>query len=135
MTPCVFMPYSPVNIRDVYARGETLNDVWKHPFFQDMRQWQYDYVRDRRSMMAPCPNRDHHDELERLLIQHEPEPTDTNAADALIDPEYTRGLVEYNRRFEAITGPVWEERYLKRKAGKDELFIPLPDIPVLDMPS
>ena len=132
VTPCVFMPYSPVNIRDVYAQGKTLNDVWQEPFFQAVRQWQYDYVDDGRSMIAPCPNRDHHDELERLLMQYEPEPTDTNAAETLIDPEYTRGLVAYNRRFEAITGSIWENRYLHRKAAENELFAPLPDIPVIE---
>ncbi|MCX5970694.1 MAG: radical SAM protein [Coprothermobacterota bacterium] len=132
VTPCVFMPYSPVNIRDVYARGKTLNDVWQEPFFQAIRQWQYDYVKDDRNMIAPCPNRDHHDELEQLLMKYKPEPTDTNAAEALIDPEYTRGLVAYSQRFEAITGSIWENRYLHRKVTKNELFAPLPDIPVLD---
>jgi MoaA/NifB/PqqE/SkfB family radical SAM enzyme len=134
VTPCVFMPYSPLNIRDVYAEGKTLNDVWQHPFFQAIRQWQYDYVDGDRNMMTPCPNRDHHDELERLLMQYEPDPTDTNAADALIDPEYTRGLVAYNRRLEAITGGIWETYYLRRKAAKDELFAPLPDIPAVAEP-
>ena len=132
VTPCVFMPYSPVNIRDVYARGKTLNDVWQEPFFQAVRQWQYDYINDGRSMLAPCPNRDHHDELERLLIECEPEPTDTNAAETLIDPEYTRGLVAYSRRLEAITGSIWEKHYLHRKAAENELFAPLPDIPVIE---
>jgi hypothetical protein len=126
------MPYSPVNIRDVYARGKTLNDVWRDPFFQAVRQWQYDYIADVRSMIAPCPNRDHPDELERLLMQHEPEPTDSNAAETLIDPEYTQGLVAYNRRFEAITDGIWASRYLDRTVAKKKSFAPLPDVPVLD---
>jgi MoaA/NifB/PqqE/SkfB family radical SAM enzyme len=129
VTPCVFMPYSPVNIRDIYAQGKTLNDVWHEPFFQAVRQWQYNYSQDRRSLISPCPSRDHHDELERLLMEYEPEPTDTNAADALVDPDYTSGLVVYNKRFEAITGGIWEDHYLRRKAAKDELIAPLPDIP------
>jgi len=132
VTPCVFMPYSPVNIHDVYARGRTLNDVWQEPFFQAVRQWQYEYIDDGRSMLAPCPNRDHHDELERLLIEYDPEPTDTNAAETLIDREYTRGLVAYSRRLEAITGGIWEKHYLQRKATENELFAPLPDIPVVE---
>jgi len=128
VTPCVFMPYSPVNIRDAYAQEKTLNDVWQHPFFQAVRQWEYDYVDDGRSMISPCPNRDHHDELERLLMQYEPEPTDSNAADTLIDPEYTAGLAAYNRRFETITDPIWKSRYLDRKAC-DGVIAPLPDVP------
>ena len=131
VTPCVFMPYSPVNIHDVYARGQTLNDVWQQPFFQDVRQWQYDYIDNGRSMIAPCLNRDHHDELEQLLMRCEPEPTDANAAETLVDPEYTLGLVAYNRRFEAITGGIWKDRYLDRKAAKDELLAPLPEVPVV----
>ncbi len=128
VTPCVFMPYSPVNIRDAYAQGKTLNDVWQHPFFQAVRQWEYDYVDDGRSMISPCPNRDHHDELERLLMKYELEPTDSNAADTLVDPEYTAGLVAYNRRFEAIADSIWKTRYLDRKTC-DGAFAPLPDVP------
>lgn len=131
VTPCVFTPYSPLNIRDVYAQGKTLNDVWQHPFFQAIRQWQYDYIEDRRSMLTPCPVRDHHDELERLLMEYSPEPTDANAAEALIDPEYTRGLVAYNQRLQAITGSIWEEHYLHRVAAEGELFAPLPDVPMV----
>ena len=67
-----------------------------------------------------------------MLMQHEPEPTDSNAVETLIDAEYTRGLVAYNRRFEAITGSIWEDRYLHRRAAKDELFAPLPDVPVVE---
>lgn len=129
VTPCVFMPYSPLNIRDAYAQGKTLNDVWQDPFFQAVRQWQYDYIEDDRSMIAPCPNRDHHDELERLLLEYLPEPTDSNAAETLVDPAYTAGLVEYDRRFEALTGAIWDDRYLQRKAAEGELFSPLPDVP------
>jgi MoaA/NifB/PqqE/SkfB family radical SAM enzyme len=129
VTPCVFMPYSPVNIRDAYAQGKTLNDVWQDPFFQAVRQWQYDYVEDGRSTIAPCPNRDHHDELERLLVQYEVVPTDSNAADTLVDPDYTRGLVAYNRRFEALTDGIWQEHYVHRQAAEGELFAPLPEVP------
>ena len=132
VTPCVFMPYSPVNIRDVYAQGKDLNDVWQEPFFQAIRQWQYDYVADGRSQISPCPNRDHHDELEEILARYEPLPTDTNAADALIDPEYTRGLVDRSRRFEALTDEIWKERYLRREAVDGDLFAPLPEVPTAE---
>jgi hypothetical protein len=125
------MPYSPLNIRDAYAKGKTLNDVWQDPFFQAVRQWEYDYVDEGRSTIAPCPNRDHHDELERLLLRYEPEPTDSNAAETLVDPEYTRRLVAYNRRFQSITDPIWKERYLDRKTPEDKRFAALPDIPVV----
>ncbi len=129
VSPCVFVPYSPVNIKDVYARGGTLNDVWKEPFFRSLRQWQLDYKMQNRNGLAPCPNRDHHDELEQLLREFEPEPTDANAAETLIDPEYTRGLVAYNRKFEAITGDIWEHHYVHRTIGRGDSIAPLPDLP------
>jgi len=129
VSPCVFMPYSPVNIKDVYARGGTLNDVWQEPFFQALRQWQLDYKKSNRNGLAPCPNRDHHDELAQLLKVHEPDPTDANAAETLTDPGYTTGLVAYNREFEALTGEIWENHYLYRSIAQDGSIAPLPEVP------
>jgi MoaA/NifB/PqqE/SkfB family radical SAM enzyme len=128
VSPCVFTPYSPVNIEDVYARGGNLNDVWKEPFFQAVRKWQYDYKAQNRNGLAPCPNRDHHDELEKLLREYEPEPTDTNAAETLIDPDYTRDLTAYNREYEALVGGIWEKHYLHRTAPQDGKVAPLPEM-------
>jgi MoaA/NifB/PqqE/SkfB family radical SAM enzyme len=132
VTPCVFTPYSPVNIRDVYARGGTLNDVWQEPFFYSMRQWQVDFRKQNRNYLAPCPNRDHHDELDRLLREHEPEPTDSNATETLTDPGYTAGLVAYNREFEAITHDIWEKHYVHRPGKLNGSIAPLPDLPEMD---
>ena len=126
--PCVFMPYSPVNIKDVYTQGKTLNDVWQEPFFHSLRQWQLDYKQQHRNGLAPCPNRDHHDELEKLLCAFEPDPIDTNAAETMSDADYTRGLVTYNRIFEAVTREIWENYYLNR-AGEDGSMAPLPEVP------
>lgn len=122
------MPYSPVNIKDVYSRGGTLNDVWQKPFFQALRQWQLDYKTCHRNGLAPCPNRDHHDELEPLLREFKPVPTDTNAAETLIDPGYTQGLVAYNREYEALTGNIWEMHYKNRMKPQDGSLAPLPEV-------
>ncbi len=134
VSPCSFSPYSPVNIRDVYAKGGTLNDVWKEPFFQALRKWQLDYKMQNRNGLAPCPNRDHHEELEPLLRQFEPEPTDINAAETLIDPAYTRGLVAYNREYEAIMADIWEKYYLHRSGKDNGKLAPLPDLPDFKKP-
>ena len=42
--PCVFVPYSPVNINDVYAQGKTLTDAWREGFFEHIRVWQSEYA-------------------------------------------------------------------------------------------
>jgi len=130
VSPCVFMPYSPVNIRNIYANGGTLNDVWKEPFFVSLRHWQQEFLTKKRNMLAPCPNRDHHDELVQLIREHEPEPIDSNAAETLTDPGYTSGLVAYNRQFEAITGGIWEKHYLRHADQRDGSIAPLPELPV-----
>lgn len=113
VTPCVFMPYSPVNIHDVYARGGTLNDVWAEPFFAGIREWQAAYRQQGGNWMMPCPNRDHHADLRRILAQHEPDPLDENARVALLDPDYAKGLAEYDAAYQARTDPIWQRQYLR----------------------
>jgi MoaA/NifB/PqqE/SkfB family radical SAM enzyme len=112
VTPCVFVPYSPVNIKDVYAKGETLNDVWSDPFFAGIRGWQEDYWQCKGNWLAPCINRDHHSDLLRLIAQREPDPIDENALKALLDPDYARGLEEYDEKYQELSGPIWKEQYL-----------------------
>lgn len=132
VSPCVFMPYSPVNIKDVYARGGTLNDVWQEPFFRALRGWQTDYKKHNHNGLAPCPNRDHHDELEQLLRTYRPRPADANALETLTDPGYTAGLAAYHQEFEAITGDIWETHYQHRLTPQDGSIAPLPELPELE---
>ncbi len=123
VSPCVFVPYSPVNVRDVFARGGTIDDVWAHPFFADIRRWQCDYGYREKSepcpdcgnWLAPCIIRDHHETFMEMVRKHQPTPTDEDAAAALADPEYHAGLERFGRELEALTGPLWRERY---KTGK-----------------
>ncbi|MDI6845256.1 MAG: radical SAM protein [Candidatus Saccharicenans sp.] len=125
VTPCVFLPYSPVNIYEIYGQGRNLIDVWANPFFADLREWQrrYGYGRNLaaegrvRNWIMPCPMRDHYGELYELLKKHRPRPIDENAAEALTDPEYYQGLVEYDRKVASLLDPIWEENYLRGNAG------------------
>jgi MoaA/NifB/PqqE/SkfB family radical SAM enzyme len=128
VSPCVFMPYSPVNINDAYAEGKTLNDVWAEPFFAGLREWQRPYRQNKGNWLMPCPMRDHHADLRRLLAEHEPEPTDANAAAALLDAGYVRGLAEYDAAYEAASGPIWDQHYLRPRVDSDGDFRPLPEV-------
>lgn len=112
VSPCVFLPFSPVNIKEVYAQGGTLNDVWADPFFAGIREWQKNYKQARGNWMMPCPNRDHHAELRRLIAEHEPDPLDENAREALLDPEYARGLEQYDAAYQEMTEDIWQREYL-----------------------
>lgn len=121
VSPCVFIPYAPTNIKDVYARGGTLSDVWAEPFFAGIRTWQrdYGYREDGEpcgtcgNWLNPCLIRDHHAVFQRLLAQHRPEPTDEDARAALTDAGYHAGLEEFDRRLGELTDAVWQSRYLQ----------------------
>ena len=116
VTPCVFVPYSPVNVNEVYAKGGTLNDVWADRFFASIRGWQKDYAAGNGkpgNWLAPCVIRDHHADFRRLLIEHEPEPADNNAAEALLDPDYAQGMIDYDKVYQSLSGEIWEQQYLQ----------------------
>jgi MoaA/NifB/PqqE/SkfB family radical SAM enzyme len=121
VSPCVFIPYSPVNIHDVYSRGENLIDVWRKPFFARLRDWQGAYSNEKLytkgsrhgNWMMPCPIRDHYDEFSGMLREFSPAPDDDNARAAMSDPAYRRGMIEYNRAVAALFDPIWKERYME----------------------
>lgn len=106
ISPCVFVPYSPVNVNDLYAKGKTLSDAWSEPFFSGIRNWQENYWQDKGNWLAPCIIRDHHADLRHLIAQHEPDPTDESARAALLDPDYARGLAEYDEKYQSLSGPL-----------------------------
>ena len=127
VSPCVFMPYAPVNINDAYAQGKTLNDVWADAFFASIRRWQAAYRQGKGNWLMPCPMRDHHADLRRMLAAHEPDPIDANAQAALLDADYARGLAEYDAAYEAASGPLWKDHYLRPGVSPDGGIRPLPE--------
>ena len=119
VSPCVFVPYSPVNVKDIYATGGTLNDIWANPFFADIRGWQESYMQSKGNWLAPCLNRDHHGALSQLIAKHEPEPIDESAREALLDPGYGKGLEHYGERYDELSGLIWREQYLHDQPQQD----------------
>ncbi|MEA3375452.1 MAG: radical SAM protein [Chloroflexota bacterium] len=117
--PCVFVPYSPVNVNDVYREGKTLNDVLEEPFFQAIREWQDAYgfaatrPEEHGNWLMPCPIRDHHADFRRILQTTEPDPEDEAALQAMIDPSYRDGLMAYDRAVAELMDAVWERAYLQ----------------------
>ncbi|MDY6872795.1 MAG: radical SAM/SPASM domain-containing protein [Chloroflexota bacterium] len=115
VNPCVFVPYSPVNINDIYAQSKTLDDVFMAPFFQDLRHLQSDLNQKTqgKNTINPCPIRDHNPDFLNLIRKHEPMPTDINAQAALLDPEYAKGMAEYGASYQQLVDVIWEEIYKK----------------------
>lgn len=124
--PCVFFPYSPINVNDAFKQGKTLNDIWAEPFFAAIRGWQQDYAQvghpDKTgNWVRPCPLRDHHAKARQIINMHEPEPEDEAAAEALSDPAYYEGMVEYDRKVSELLDPLWEQRYLASQPAQDKV--------------
>lgn len=130
VSPCVFVPYTPVNINRIYNQGGNLNDVWKEPFFADIRNWQKGYKN--KNLMAPCLIRDHNDVLRQLIRENEPEPSDENARQAMMDPEYAEGLDQYSAQFQDLTNPIWESYYVRPGDTGEARIAPLPDVSTLE---
>lgn len=128
VTPCVFVPYSPANIKDVYARGGNLNDIFTEPFFKDIRKWQVDIKASTgsKNLLNPCPIRDHNADLRQFIRKHEAEPIDQNAASAIQDPKYAEGMDQFDEKYQQIVDKVWEKVYVQNaplKTGElDELL-------------
>ena len=116
--PCVFVPYSPVNVNDFFAQGKTLADVWEESFFEHIRSWQQDYLHGnghRGNLLSPCIIRDHHDALHQIIAETEPEPENLQAREALLDMDYMKGMIKYGRSYQELSDPVWRSRYLKEE--------------------
>lgn len=120
VTPCVFNPYSPVNINDVYQKGGNLNDLLEEPFFESIRKWQRDYALDRKpeeigNWLIPCPIKDHYDEMKKMIDEHHPSPTDEASRIAMTDKAYEKGLCDYGKKVAAVSDPIWKKEYLEEK--------------------
>lgn len=113
VTPCVFVPYSPVNVKDIYASGGNLNDIYAQPFFTDIRKWQKD-ARGK-NLLTPCLIRDHNADLRHFMEKHEVDPIDQNANIAIQDASYAKGLDEYSREYQSIADEVWDKAYVQNR--------------------
>jgi hypothetical protein len=78
--------------------------------------------------LAPCIIRDHQDDFRVLLAKHEPEPTDANAAEALMDGEYAEAMIAYGHEYQALSGQIWEQYYLRPEEATPDGLQPLPAI-------
>ncbi len=122
----VFMPYSPVNLRDLCARGKDLNDLWAEPFFARIREWQKEYDPRLRggieqpegNLLRPCPIRDHHSEFRRMVREYGVRPTDSGSSQAARSPAYAAGLARFDRDLADLLDPIWQSDYLGSRPAK-----------------
>lgn len=117
--PCVFVPYSPVNLNDIYQQGKTIADAWEESFFERIRMWQAAYLKrdgQRGNLLNPCFIRDHHDVMRRIVADTEPDPENEAAHEALLDGAYEQGMLAYGKAYQELSDPIWQQHYLKHDA-------------------
>ena len=125
ITPCVFIPFTDdeySNIYDVYARGETLTDVIKSPFFSAIRKWHSSYWLDQSkekcgNLLAPCIIRDNSDIFRKIVKTVGAKQVDEGSKTylSLIEQGY---MPEYNKEYRKLTDPIWEREYLQKENQK-----------------
>ncbi len=117
--PCVFAPYAAADLRQTYAQGGTLNDIWAAPFFAAIRAWQREHGYGKRELtpehnwLRPCPFRDYHAQFREWVARYGPQPADETAAAALTDEHYYEQMVAYGQQQRACTQPLWEQKYVR----------------------
>jgi len=119
ISPCAFVPYASGNIYDIYARGGTLDDALKAPFLREIRRWQgeYGFRQPRESVgnwLCPCVIRDHFAVLKSAVVRTGARPLNEEAAAAISDAEYERGMIRYGKKMEKLTDPMWRQEYLDK---------------------
>jgi hypothetical protein len=112
VTPCVFVPYSPVNVNDIYSNNGNINDIYDNPFFTDIRNWQQNGTDG--NLLMPCLIRDHNEDLRQFIRKYEANPIDKNAEAAIIDGNYAKGMDQYAKNYHALSDEVWKKQYLKK---------------------
>ena len=110
VTPCVFVPFSPVNVNDIYSKGGNLNTIYDNPFFKRIRCWQKNEQNG--NLLMPCLIRDHHKDLRQFIQEYEPNAIDRNAEMTLVDLEYAEVMDQYAEEYQSLTQEIWKKEYL-----------------------
>jgi len=123
ITPCGFIPYSIGNIYDIFQTGGNLDTILHSPFFERIRQWQNEYgyaqpAENTKNGLCPCVGRDHFEVLLKAVRDTHAKPIDEEAVDALADPKYHSGMIEYGDNYNHLSSKVWAEHYMAKQAVK-----------------
>ena len=125
-SPCVFFPYYVADVNELYKNGGHLTDILMHPLFKDVRNWQNSYGYKRpsdkvKNYIVPCPIRDHYKLAYTAIMKTGAKPMDPNAAEALKDEEYRKGLIEYGKKVDVLTRPIWEKDFIEPMREKKRI--------------
>ena len=115
--PCVFIPYSVTNLKELYKNGGNLDDAINTPLFQEIRKWQDEYYYAKPpdkagNLLRQCIIRDHYAKIYEIIKKTGARGIYKEAEDALQDEEYRKGLIEYGEIIGKMTEEYWKKVYL-----------------------
>jgi Predicted Fe-S oxidoreductases len=117
VSPCVFVPYSSVNIKDIYAQGGNIADALQTPFFKNGRKWQkqngFDKTKDNNGdyLLTPCSIRDNYQNFRENILTPDAMGIDEEAKNALKDEEYKKIMIEYGTELKKLTRKIYNEKF------------------------
>ncbi|MCD6415354.1 MAG: radical SAM protein [Planctomycetes bacterium] len=117
IAPCGFVPYATDNIYTIYANGGSVNTALDSPLFKQIRAWQdqYGYAEPgerTQNWLCPCVIRDHFQLLKEAVCDTRAKPINEEAAIALRDGDYCRGMAHYGQELKQLADPIWAEQYV-----------------------
>ena len=132
ITPCVFVPYSEINIMDIYQKGGTLEDALMTPLMKRIRDWQASYGFSflqhhedleewechAKNWLAPCFIRDHYENILQAAAEIPINPIDPGAEASLGSETYHQWMIRYGNEFNSISSDYWNDFYLAHQAKK-----------------
>jgi MoaA/NifB/PqqE/SkfB family radical SAM enzyme len=117
VSPCIFVPYTDTNIKSLYKKNYTLDNILLTDFMTKIREWQVSYgYRNPESKTnnwyAPCLIRDHNNTFARIVNECGANPVDSNAAKFMADNEIRNSLVKASEKYKKVTNRRYKEKYL-----------------------
>jgi len=124
ITPCVFNPYTSINVNQLYQSGKSMDDALQTPLFKEIRKWQKEYgymrpLKEVKNWLTPCLIKDHHDCFCEIRSKTNAQPIDEWAELAMEDEEYQARLTECGKKVQELSKPLWEKYYLKTETDKN----------------
>jgi hypothetical protein len=122
--PCVFVPYSVDNIKDLYSQGKNLEDALQSKMFKNGRKWQKDYGFEnpdhQKNILMPCSIRDHYENFKHNILTPDAKGEDEEANAVLLDPEYEKMMIEFDDKLQKLTERIFQKKYLKKELQEKE---------------
>ena len=115
--PCVFVPFTVSNIKDLYFQGKTLNDALDTDLMKRGRRWQKQYALDHSedpgNLLMPCSIRDHYANFTENILIPDAKGENSAAQKIIDDLNYKKKMCEYDKKLSVLSRTIWKNHYLQ----------------------